>query len=205
MSNNNYTEDHQFGTEEYQSLLDAYFYPLITRGGQIRRFDGQNRHDILRQRKLKMDLEIELLPSVWFDTEEKIVRWPESGRPHTAFYYETESCSLPGLITHGWMRNSEAQCLLYAFEILGRGLDIYFSKQFQEIKDKFWYEIKNNPNIFPWHRNRGQNESQGRKVPIGFVIRNFPQTERYHLFFDGTCVRVDFSAKILPYDQEDAA
>ncbi|HWS84568.1 MAG TPA: hypothetical protein VN207_09955 [Ktedonobacteraceae bacterium] len=106
MSNNSYSEDHQFGTEEYQSLIDISFYPSIAKPATfdekwLRRFDGKNHHDVLRQRKLKMDLEFELLPGVWFDTEEKVVRWPESGRPHTAFYYETESCSLPGLITPG--------------------------------------------------------------------------------------------------------
>lgn len=207
MSNNNYSEDHQFGTEEYQSLIDTSFYPSIAKPATfdekwIRRFDGQNHHDVLRQRKFKMDLEVELLPGVLFDTEEKVVRWPESGEPHTAFYYETESCSLPGLITPGWMKDSEAQCLFYGFEVLGRGLNVYFSKQFQEIKSRFWCELKKNPNCFLWHRNKGQNESQGRRVPIGFIVRNFPQTERYLLHLDGTCERVEFNTPFLPLNRE---
>ena len=102
MSNNNWQEDHQFGTEEYQPLLDTSFYPHIaphmTKPEQIRRFDSKSYHDVVRQR-FKMDLEVELPPYVWFDIEEKIVRWPHDGKPHTAFYYETESCSLPEFIT----------------------------------------------------------------------------------------------------------
>jgi hypothetical protein len=210
MSNNNYSEDHQFGTEEYQPLLDNYFYPNIAGGSvfelrSIRRFDSKSYHDMLRQRKFKMDLEVELLPYVWFDIEEKVVRWPQNGKPHTAFYYETESCSLPGLITPGWMRDSEAECLMYAFEIPARGLDIYFSKQFQEIKDRFWQAMEKDRNCFHWHRNKGKNESQGRLVPIGLITRRFPQIERYHLHLDGTCKRVEFNASFLPCDTEASA
>jgi len=46
MSNNSYSEDHQFGTEEYQSLIDISFYPSIAKPATfdekwLRRFDGK--------------------------------------------------------------------------------------------------------------------------------------------------------------------
>ena len=206
MSNNNWQEDLQFGTEEYQPLLDSSFYPYIAKEVQIRRFDSKSYHDVIRQRKFKMDLEAMLLPDVWFDIEEKVVRWPiKTGKPHTAFYYETESCSLPGLITPGWIQDSEAECLMYAFEIPGRGLDIYFSKQFQEIKTRFWQAMEKDRNCFHPHRNKGKNESQGRLVPIGLIIRRFPQIERYHLHLDGMCEQVEFNVSFLPIEQEKTA
>jgi hypothetical protein len=204
MSNNNYREDHTY-TDGFKPLLDNHFYPFIAKDVIIRRFDGESPHDLLRQRELKMDLEATLLPYVWHDIEEKVVRPPQDGKPpHTAFYYETESCSLPGIITPGWMRDSKAQCLLYAFEIAACGLDIYFSRQFQEIKSRFWCEMKKNPNCFCPHRNPDKNQTQGRLVPIGYIIRHFTKTERYFLHLDGTCERVDFKAVLEPLDVFDA-
>src|SRR5579864_2580075 len=146
MSKNNFALDYCFGTSRYRDLLDNHFYPFIADGRRPRRFDKDDRHDKIRQMKLKIDLELERHPGVWQDIEEKVARWPATGIPHTAFFYETESCSRPGMVTPGWMKNSEAETLLYAFEVEQRGLDIYFCEQFQEIKTRFWAELRKNPN-----------------------------------------------------------
>jgi hypothetical protein len=199
MSNNHYLEDHQFGTKEYSRLLDEHFYPFLSGGHSPRRFDNDGRHDKLRQTKYKTDLEIELSDGFLHDFEEKIARWPEDGKPHTAFYYETESCSRPGLITPGWMRDSEAEYLMYAFEIHKRGLDIYLS-DFQKLKQEFWKALERDPRCFECHRNRGRNESQGRIVPISFTTKA-TYTKRFFLHLDGACEKVDFNVVFLPYGQ----
>jgi hypothetical protein len=191
MSKNNFALDYCFGAERYRDLLDDHFYPYIAEGRRPRRFDSQSRHDKIRQMKLKIDLELELHKGEWQDIEEKVVRWPVSGNPHTAFFYETESCSRPGMVTPGWIRKSEAETLLYAFEVEKRGLDIYLCEEFQEIKNRFWEELKRNPNCFPCSRNTDRNQSQGRLVPIGFIVCNF-NVKRYFLTLDGVCSQVDF-------------
>ncbi len=196
MSNNNYQEDFLFGNEKYQDLLDAHFYPHISGGQQTKRFDSESVHDKTCQRKLKVDLEIQLNDGFWHFVEEKVVRWPENNRPHKAFYYETESCSRSGLITPGWMQDSETEYLMYAFEILDCGLDIYLSA-FQKLKTKFWEELNKNPYCFKCHRNRGKNESQGRIVPISFTT-NATYTKRFLLHLDGRCEQVPFNTIFLP-------
>jgi hypothetical protein len=54
--------------------------------------------------------------------EEKIVRWPKSGRPYTAFSLETHSCTVPGRESPGWMRYCVADYLLYCFQQPDDGL-----------------------------------------------------------------------------------
>jgi hypothetical protein len=94
------------------------------------------------------------------------------------------------------MKDSEAEYLMYAFEVLDRGLDIYLSA-FQKLKGKFWGELKKNPYCFKCHRNRGKNESQGRRVPIYFTI-NATYTKRFLLHIDGKCEVAPFNAVFLP-------
>ena len=107
--------------------------------------------------------------------EEKIVRWPiKKGTPHTAFCLETESCTVPGRETDGWMVYGMADYLLYCFETKAGGLDCYLI-DFPELQKWFWTEADSFPRFGPL---KTLNGSSGRVVPIDAVWTAVPMWRR---------------------------
>ena len=138
MSTNNFEENFAFGVTTYRHLLDIFYkhYCYDGRFVCIGDIEKSPFSDVL-QRQLKTDTVIQTGVRVSYGVEEKVVSWPTSGQPHTAFFLETRSCTNPGKISDGWMRTCQADLLLYAFEIKDVGLLIYLIP-FPRLKQWFW-------------------------------------------------------------------
>jgi hypothetical protein len=110
--------------------------------------------------------------------EEKIVRYPEKkNRPHTCFFLETNSCTVPGYESDGWMRYGQADYLLYCFQTKDdEYLDCWLI-DFPQLQEWFWgvwedYRAYRMPNT--------GNHTEGRLVPIADVKRHI-NTWRFSL------------------------
>jgi len=98
--------------------------------------------------------------------EEKIVRWPKSGKPYTAFCLETESCTKPGHESDGWMVYGKADYLLYCFaDETETILDCHLI-DFPPLKEWFW---KNAETFPPFQMLNTINQTRGRVVPIADI------------------------------------
>lgn len=103
--------------------------------------------------------------------EEKIVRW--KGRPYTAFFLETKSCTVPGREKTGWMFYGRADFLLYCFHQEDGGLDAWLI-DFPKLQKWFWPIA----DTFPASRMSDKNRTEGRVVPIDGVSGGVP-TKHY--------------------------
>ena len=99
--------------------------------------------------------------------EEKIVRW--KGRHYTAFCLETESCTVPGHGSSGWMAYGEADYLLYCFHQIDDSLDCHLIN-FQRLKEWFW-PLEETWQVFQMTE---RNRTRGRLVPISHVESAVP-------------------------------
>ncbi len=106
--------------------------------------------------------------------EEKIVRWP--GRKYTAFTLETQSCTVPGHESAGWMTYAEADYLLYCFEEADGSLDCYLI-DFPKLQEWFWKRDTE----FPIFHMTTENRTTGRVVPIMVVCAAVPTWRRHVL------------------------
>lgn len=98
--------------------------------------------------------------------EEKIVRWP--GYNYRAYSLETESCTVPGRESPGWMRYGEADVLLYCFA-RQRVLDWHMIA-FPPLKAWFAQHEEAFDTFGPLET---LNRSAGRLVPLGPVSQLF--------------------------------
>ena len=143
------------------------------------------------QRALKTDTLIQKEAWVSHGIDEKIVRWPEyKGKPHTAFFLETRSCTNEGHESDGWMLTGKADKLLYAFEIKDLGLVAYLI-DFPRLQT--WFQEAYLPHLADSHKNRWvmreKNRTEGVLVEIATVVSHVP-TECFLLTFEGTCQRL---------------
>lgn len=106
--------------------------------------------------------------------EEKIVRWPKKDRPHTAFALETQSCTVPGRESAGWMTYAEADYLLYCFEQKNGDLDCCLI-DFPKLQE--WFS-KHDQEFPPFRMEDTLNKTAGRVVPIEAVRVNVPMWRR---------------------------
>ncbi len=96
--------------------------------------------------------------------EEKLTRHPKHRSAFTNFFLETESCTVLGHESPGWMRYAEADVLLYCFETATGDLDAYWI-DFPALRKWFWGVWQN----FRFHRMPHNNQTEGRLVPIDDV------------------------------------
>lgn len=108
--------------------------------------------------------------------EEKIVRWPDRNEPYTAFALETQSCTVPGHESAGWMTYAEADYLLYCFAQRDGSLICHLI-DFPKLQDWFW----KNDTKFNVFRMKTKNRTAGRLVPIVAVEQNVPTWRRHVL------------------------
>lgn len=183
---NDFERDMVF-SKEYHPLLAHFYERLFHEGRYV--FIDKSRFSLLVQTQLKADV-IGQTRSGSVGIEEKFTRWPVSGRPFVNFFLETESCTVPGRESQGWMQNGEADYLLYVFETQEKGLDIYLIP-FQELKTWFWKAVERHPDKYhEYTMPDTTNHTRGRLVPIIDILRYVPATRRYHLRPDGSCKRI---------------
>jgi hypothetical protein len=108
--------------------------------------------------------------------EEKIVRWPydrktgkPKDRPHTRFFLETESCTVPGHESNGWMVYGQADYLNYCFASRDESALTCWLIDFPELQTWFWEHVEE----FRAHQMTDTvNRTCGRLVPIEAVRQN---------------------------------
>lgn len=113
--------------------------------------------------------------------EEKIVRWPASGNPHSRFCLETRSNTNPGREKAGWMEYGRADFLFYCFAQSAdpvRQLVCYWI-DFPALKAWFWSALPS----AKWqaHTTAQINHTESRLVPIAEVQASGVVCRRYVL------------------------
>lgn len=172
-------------SKRYRHLMH-HFYDLVTPGCRVEYYDASGGFSEIAQRYLKIDGAY-TSPSGWVESfEEKLASWPKNGKPHRALYAETDSCTLAGFHSHGWMHESMADKLTYMYE-LPFGLYIYFLPFRNGFKPWFWDNLSDKRHRWTEHENGEQNKTKGRLVPLSDIQKAFPDEKQYLLLFNGTC------------------
>ncbi len=113
----------------------THFYGHYSRGGRYVYIE-KSRCSTLMQKRLAVDTVKQDRNGGSSCIEEKITR--AAKKPHWSFTLETQSCTVPGYESDGWMKYGEADYLLYCFEVAGTlDLDCYLIP-FQPLKTWFW-------------------------------------------------------------------
>lgn len=140
----------------YQARADGHF--VLMDKGRLATF---------MQRRAAVDTIAQAKSGEAVSIEEKIVRWP--GYPYKAFCIETESCTVPGHESPGWMVYGQADYLLYCFHQADDSLDCHMI-DFQCLKQWFWPL----ENTWPPFQMPTKNRTRGRRVPISEVREAVP-------------------------------
>lgn len=187
------TFEHQFafGVHQYRHLLTIFYkhFCYDARFVCIGDVTKSGFSDIV-QRELHADTVIQTGVHVSYGVEEKVVRWPEHGEAHTAFFLETHSCTNKGRESPGWMSTCKADLLLYAFEVKDVGLVIYL---LDFLRLKRWFEGVYLPHLpspeYGLSVMPNENRTRGRVVTIATVVKAVPTRcflvtfeERFHAF-----------------------
>jgi hypothetical protein len=183
-----FEDDWFFGVKKYRALLEAFYrwYCYEQRYVFVDRSPCSNR----LQREWKIDTLVQKDAQSSQSVEEKIVKWPKTDLAYTAFFLETYSCTNQGYESPGWMSTSQADLLLYAFEIKDVGLVAYVL-DFPRLQRWFWEQYLP---ALP-HPEHGRsvmaqfNHTEERLVPIATVVKHIP-TECFLLPFEGGCQRL---------------
>lgn len=96
--------------------------------------------------------------------EEKIVRWPFRGEPYDAITLETQSCTVSGHESPGWMEYGQADWLNYAM-CQEKGDVLCHIINFQGLKDKFWPAAEQ----FALTVSKQHNKTACRVVPLAWI------------------------------------
>ena len=100
--------------------------------------------------------------------EEKIVRWP--GYQYRSFCLETDSCTVPGHESQGWMHYGEADYLLYCFHQETDSLSCYLI-DFKKLQEWFWSISET---FSDFYMKNTLNKTKGKVVPIADVEAAVP-------------------------------
>jgi len=166
---NDFERDNEWQKMMRDTILAPAFYDkYATRGRYV--FLDKGRLATLLQRRCAVDTVVQGKDGNAPCIEEKIVRFPKSGKPYTAFCLETDSCTKPGHESLGWMKYGKADYLLYCFQTVAGDLDCHLI-DFPKLKDWFWGRHETFNVFGPLET---LNASKGRLVPINAVKRSVP-------------------------------
>lgn len=161
---NDFRRDKDWQRRKRDAILAPGFYGQRAQGGRYVFLDKGKFATIL-QRRYAADTILQGKDGEAVCIEEKIVRWPRSGRPHQAFCLETDSCTKPGHESQGWMHYGEADYLLYCFEQADGSLDCHLI-DFPQLKAWFWPRVASFHTFGPLETLNG---TMGKKVPIALL------------------------------------
>lgn len=148
----------------------ASFYGEYSKVGRYV-FIEKSRCSALLQKRLAVDTIVQSPNGSSVCIEEKIVRqkWP-------CFFLETDSCTVHGYESEGWMKYGMADYLFYCF-YCGDHLESYLI-DFIKLRNWFWPVHENyNAHVMPNTRNH----TKGRLVPIVDVTSNVP-TKSFNIY-----------------------
>lgn len=160
MAANDFHSDDEFQRRVRDEILIPQFYET--------RFDGRfvlldkGRFSTILQRRFAVDTVVQSKDGMAVAIEEKIVRWP--GYPYQSYFLETDSCTVSGHDSKGWMHYAEADYLFYCFQQEDGGLSADLI-EFQKLKEWFWPRAE----AFKFSRMQTKNRTAGRLVPIQAV------------------------------------
>jgi len=160
LSHNDFHSD----DERQKGVRDAILAPLFYQQRSPGRFVFMDRGrlaDVL-QRRMAVDTVLQARDGRVVSIEEKIVRWP--GYDYSAYCLETESCTVPGHESPGWMRYGQADYLLYCFQQADDSLNCHLI-DFPKLRS--WFAPVET--TFPIFQMPTRNRTRGRKVPISAV------------------------------------
>lgn len=142
------------------AILVPQFYEARTPGRFVLMDKGRLANFL--QRRMAVDTVVQARDGGVVSIEEKIVRWP--GKRYSAYSLETESCTIPGRESPGWMAYGDADYLLYCFQQADDGLLCHLI-DFQRLREWFWPLEE----TFPVFQMRQRNRTRGRVVPMDAV------------------------------------
>ncbi len=152
-------------------MLAPHFYGVYAINGRYVTIDKGRLAHVL-QRRFAVDTIVQGSNGSAICIEEKIVRWP--GYHYQSFCLETNSCTVPGHESDGWMVYGKADYLLYCFQLEDGGLDCWLI-DFAKLQEWFW-PLKE---MFPtFLMSETLNKTCGRLVPIEDVRTNVPTWRR---------------------------
>ncbi len=154
---NDFSSDDAWQRDLRDRILVPQFYQCRSPGRFVLMDKG--RLATFMQRRMAVDTITQGKGGLAVSIEEKIVRWP--GYPYNAFCLETESCTVPGHESSGWMAYGESDYLLYCFHQNDDSLDCHLI-DFQRLKEWFWPLEETWP-VFQMEK---RNRTRGRLVPI---------------------------------------
>lgn len=160
MPRNDFHSDDAWQRSVRDSVLVPQFYERRNTGRFVMMDKG--RLATFLQRRMAVDTVVQAKDGGVVSIEEKIVRW--RGRPYTAYALETESCTVPGHESPGWMRYGEADFLLYCFQQADESLDCHLI-DFPALRA--WFAPRQDE--FPLFQMQQRNRTRGRVVPIRAV------------------------------------
>jgi hypothetical protein len=150
------------------AVLGPGLYGPMSLDGRYVYIDKGNLATIL-QKRFAVDTVFQGKSNAGWFVEEKIVRW--QGYPYTKITLETESCTVPGHESDGWMRYGEADWLNYAMcQENGNVLCRFIN--FRQLKEKFWATLDENPDLWPETISKQHNRTACRKVPLSWIEKN---------------------------------
>lgn len=161
---NDFWADNDGQRKVRDAVLIPHLYKQISMQGRFVCAD-KGRFAELLQRRSDVDTIVEREDGL-VAVEEKIVRW--KGRVYTAVTLETDSCTLPGLESPGWMHYCEADKLLWVM-CQGDGTVIYHVFGLPELKAAFWGALEKYPDLFPVHIEPSRNRTRSRVVDIEWI------------------------------------
>jgi hypothetical protein len=113
---NEFERDDRWQKEMRDRILGPYFYGKYAFDGRYVFIDKGQLASII-QKRYAVDTIVQGRHGTAWCIEEKIVRWPQDrDAPYTAFCLETNSCTVPGHESDGWMKYGQADLLLYCFQ-----------------------------------------------------------------------------------------
>jgi hypothetical protein len=164
---NDFHRDNEWQREQRDKILAPGFYGRYATEGRYVFIDKGRLADIL-QKRFAVDTVCQGKNGLAVGIEEKIVRWP--GYQYACFCLETKSCTVPGHESPGWMFYSEADFLLYCFQMENGDLDSWLI-DFPKLQQWFW---PRETAFEEFRMHNTINKTVGRKVPIKEVHRAIP-------------------------------
>lgn len=183
MCDNNFWNDNEWQRRKRDKYL-VHLYGKYARDGRYVFLD-KGRCSSLIQKRLAADTIVQGRRGDSPCVEEKIVRF--KGQVLTRFCLETESCTVPGHESPGWMRYGEADLLNYCYEVEKDGpLDCFLS-DFQAVKKWFWEQDLSR---FYYNRMKKHNRTGSYLVPI-IEVAAAVKTVRFLIDENGKITKLD--------------
>lgn len=161
---NDFRRDDVGQREVRDAVLVPFLYKKISMDGRFVCCDKGRFADLL-QRRSDVDTIVERDDGI-VAVEEKIVRW--NNKAYTALALETDSCTVEGHESPGWMYYCEADKLLWAMCQVD-GTVNYHVFDFPKLQKAFWEKMVEDPGYFYAHREKHRNRTECRLVDISWI------------------------------------